>query len=818
MFKGIKHIFIMVMLFNITIIFSSNIEEEKFYSISGIVSNINNEPLSGVEIYLSQLNKVVKSNHKGKYKISHLRSGTYSLLFFSQDYRQAIKEVEITNNNISLSVRLEEINLELQEVEVLGKKRALNSGKNYLNAVENTAIYAAQKTEVAVVDEITANKATNSARQIFASTTGIQIWESDGAGLQLGIGGRGLSPNRSANFNTRQNGYDISADALGYPESYYSPPMEAVEKIEIIRGAASIQYGPQFGGLVNFVMKKGRTDIPMEVISRSTIGSFKLFNSFTSLGGTKGNFNYYAFYQNKSGNGWRDNSGFDVNTGYINLIYSIKDRISISMDVTIMDYIAQQAGGLTDKWFYDNPRQSIRNRNWFKVNWNMGAFTLDYNLTKKSKINWRTFGLVASRHAVGNLGKINRPDDNLERDLIAGNFNNYGSELRFLHKYKFIRENQAFLLGARVYNGHTYSRQGYASSYSDPDFSYLNPEEPGKSVFNFPSNNISLFTSNLIYLSDKWSIVPGARMEYINTSSDGYYNKVNLHPLTGEVLLKDTVHEARTSTRNILLYGLGSAYQLNANHKVYTNYTRNYKSIHFSDMQIVNPNFKIDENLTDETGFNFELGSRGNIKEIFGYDLSVFYLYYHDRIGAVLEQDPFDLILKRVRRNISDSRNIGIESYLEYDIWQSMIKDQSLYELILFTNIARIDARYVNSQEAAFQNKMVENVPKWNIKSGLNFKYKVLKISSQVSYMSKQYTDATNAVESVPSAIYGEIPSYYILDLSSSYELKNNVTLETGVNNISNNMYFTRRAVGYPGPGIIPSDGRNFYLTLQLIF
>jgi Fe(3+) dicitrate transport protein len=84
--------------------------------------------------------------------------------------------------------------------------------------------------------------------------------------------------------------------------------------------------------------------------------------------------------------------------------------------------------------------------------------------------------------------------------------------------------------------------------------------------------------------------------------------------------------------------------------------------------------------------------------------------------------------------------------------------------------------------------------------------------------MSKQYTDATNAVESVPSAIYGEIPSYYILDLSSSYELKNNVTLETGVNNISNNMYFTRRAVGYPGPGIIPSDGRNFYLTLQLIF
>ena len=78
-----------------------------------------------------------------------------------------------------------------------------------------------------------------------------------GAVCNLGIGGRGLSPNRSSNFNIRQNGYDISADALGYPESYYTPSSEAMDRIEIIRGAASLQYGPQFGGLVNFVMKEG---------------------------------------------------------------------------------------------------------------------------------------------------------------------------------------------------------------------------------------------------------------------------------------------------------------------------------------------------------------------------------------------------------------------------------------------------------------------------------------------------------------------------------------------------------------------------------
>ena len=108
------------------------------------------------------------------------------------------------------------------------------------------------------------------------------IWESDGSGIQIGLGGRGLNPSRNVNFNTRQNGYDISADALGYPESYYTPPSEAVEEIQMIRGAASLQFGPQFGGLINYKLKKGIKDKKAEVIARHTVGSFGLNNSFLS--------------------------------------------------------------------------------------------------------------------------------------------------------------------------------------------------------------------------------------------------------------------------------------------------------------------------------------------------------------------------------------------------------------------------------------------------------------------------------------------------------------------------------------------------------
>ena len=128
----------------------------------------------------------------------------------------------------------------MEEVKVIGQQQAQN-GLRRLADVENMAIYAGKKNEVVVLSGINANLATNNSRQIYAKVPGINIIENDAAGIQLGIATRGLNPNRTTEFNTRQNGYDISADPIGYPESYYTPPTEAIDRIEIVRGAASLQ-------------------------------------------------------------------------------------------------------------------------------------------------------------------------------------------------------------------------------------------------------------------------------------------------------------------------------------------------------------------------------------------------------------------------------------------------------------------------------------------------------------------------------------------------------------------------------------------------
>ena len=63
----------------------------------------------------------------------------------------------------------------------------------------------------------------------------------------------------------------------------------------------------------------------------------------------------------------------------------------------------------------------------------------------------------------------------------------------------------------------------------------------------------------------------------------------------------------------------------------------------------------------------------------------------------------------------------------------------------------------------------------------------------------------------------GYIPAYEVIDLSATYKYKN-YALKLGANNLLNKSYFTRRTDEYPGPGIIPSAGRGFYVGISARF
>jgi Fe(3+) dicitrate transport protein len=103
-------------------------------------------------------------------------------------------------------------------------------------------------------------------------------------------------------------------------------------------------------------------------------------------------------------------------------------------------------------------------------------------------------------------------------------------------------------------------------------------------------------------------------------------------------------------------------------------------------------------------------------------------------------------------------------------------------------------------------------------KTGFKLRNNQWSITLQGSYNAAQYSDASNSEEPSGDAVIGIVPAYFVMDMSAKYVFKKWFTIEGGINNLLNASYFTRRATAYPGPGILPSDGRNFYLTLQYKF
>lgn len=783
------------------------------YRISGTVSSKEDSTfVKECIIYLNDGKQSAISDSRGKFFFDDLPNGAYVLHFTSTEFQYIQIPVAISNRDQVIRVQLEPRTEVLAEVMITDLQTSF--GFTRMRAVESTGIYEGKKSEVIIPEQLVANLATNNARQVYSRVAGLNIWENDGAGLQLSIGGRGLDPNRTSNFNVRQNGYDISADALGYPESYYTPPVEGVGRIQIVRGAASLQYGTQFGGLINFVMKKPVSDQKLQLVARQTLGSYGFYNAFTSAGGTVKKLSYYTFFQYKRGDGWRDNSGFDNHTYYANVNYALSERTRIGADITQMGYLAQQPGGLTDEMFQTDPRQTNRSRNWFKVNWNLFALHLDHEFNASSEFNLRLFGLYANRYSLGfRPNRVATIDDNSERDLIKGDFANWGAEARYLKRYALASVPSVILLGSRFYSGNNHSTQGMGSNGQGADFNYVNADQYIIHDYRFPNRNVSFFIENIFYLHDKFSVTPGLRYEHIFTTADGYYGTI-YRDLAGNIIDVNRTEEDRNNQRQFLLAGVGISYRPSPFIDVYSNISQNYRSITFSDMRIANPSSVVDPNLEDEQGYSLDVGVRSDQTSLINYDVSLFYLNYNNRIGEVQFYDEQNRV-KRKRSNIGQAIIRGLEAYGEADILGILYPGQDLWSGVVFNNIALIRSHYKSSELPGVTGNEVEFVPAMNLKSGLRIGYKNFKASFQLTHLSSQFTDATSAREGGVSAVIGSIPSYSVMDLSLSYQYRI-WRVEATANNLANRMYFTRRATGYPGPGILPSDGRSFFLTLQV--
>ena len=695
--------------------------------------------------------------------------------------------------------------------------------------IKCNVIFSGKKNEVLKLSSINGNLTNNNAREIFARIPGVTVWENEGSGLQINVGVRGLSPNRSWELNTRQNGVDISADVFGYPEAYYNPPLGAVETIQLVRGGASLQFGPQFGGMLNYVLKREK-DKPFSFETQNTVGSYGLISTFNAIGGKYKKWSYYVYNHSRSAKGWRENNRFQARNTHAFVEYRFSDKTKISAEYTNADYEMQQPGGLTDAQFAANPRQSHRTRNWFGVPWNIFAVNFDTKVSTHFDVNFKAFGLIGERNSVGftkaaDIEDAIDPLTNLyeNRRVDSDTYKNIGIENRNLYRYQLGNTKQNLAFGFRLYQAKTERYQkGNGTTGSDFDMS-IDGKYPVDLAFT--TKNIALFAENQFKVTDKFSITPGIRFEHINSNANGRINIVDGN--FGEKII----------VRNKPLLGLGLEYKSNKTN-IYANISQAFRPVLFSDLTPPATRDVIDPNLKDASGYNTDLGYRGVYKGFINFDVSVFYLSYNNRVGGIsqfVNNDPTQGTYL-FRTNLGETRNKGIEGFVDVNITKMIGIEKPYGNLDIFASMSFIDSKYVNFRttttttdttttppttiitETNLSGNQVENAPRYIHNFGMSWGNNNFSATLQYKMSGKIFTDANNTVTPSANGQTGILDGYSVVDFSSEYNFMKNFNVRSGINNLLNKNYATRRSSGYPGPGILPGEGRTFYISVGAKF
>ncbi len=778
--------------------------------VGGRVKDKSGKSIANVTVIIEKTKYGSLSDDLGDFLIGNVPVGNYSIRFSMVGYNSFAQQIEIkANETTEVSLVMEEKIELLREIEISGVRSI--TGMGYMED-HGGVIYSGKKTEVLLLDSLDANTAQNNPRQVLGRVPGANYSETEGSGFPSnGIGFRGLNPTQSVETNTRQNGYNITADLYGYPESYYLPTLEAVERIEVTRGASSLQFGPQFGGVINYIMKKGSTTKPIEVTIQQTGGSFGMYNSFTSAGGKIGKFNYYGYLQFQGAQGWRPNSDYKKITGYGRIEYQASEKIKVGVEYSILRNRIHMPGGFTDSMFYANSRASYRARNWLTSPWNILTATLDWkvapltSLSVKSTFNSSNRDLVwrnedGGPQAMDAIDPITNTYVN--REVEHEGFTSNTTEVRLLSHYKLGRVTNTLAAGGRFFYGKM-KRQGGGVGTTGSDFD-LTLAEPGFEYdLDFTTTNLAPFIENTFYFGDKFSVTPGLRYEYINSTVKGF------NPTEDE---NGIIYSDRSKNRSIFLSGIGLQFKTSSTTNIYANWSQAYRPMDYSSLTPFGTIFTVDQKLKDSNGANTDIGFRGSVKNFLNFDVGAFYLQYNNRIGIIEKTDALGNQYP-YRTNVANSVHQGLETYLEFN----PIKAFSYYtkwSVSFFNSLALINAKYTSGE---FNGKYVEYAPTSINRFGTNVSIGKFSTTFLISSTAKSYGDAGNSQTPSADAIAGVIPAYTVMDWSGTVHIKN-YNIKFGANNLTDKRYFTLRTGEYPGPGIIPSLGRSLYIGIGARF
>ena len=784
-------------------------------TVAGTVRVVTGQPLVGVRVQLERAGPTGgaladTTDGAGKYSFAAVPAGAWVLIFRRDSLATRRVSLRVQDRAAIVDVVMNASAAGAEELEavVVTARKGAPAVIGNLPDVRGTELFAGKKTETVQIDSLAMNTSQDVSRQPFSRIPGANITETASSGFPSnGIGFRGLNPVQSVEMNVRQDGVNIVADLYGYPETYYTPPAEALERMDLVRGSSSLQFGPQFGGVIDYLLRDGTRDSALTVKMRETGGSFGLFNSYLSLEGGKDKWTYFAYGQYRHQNGWRPNADVSQVSAAGKLTYRANEKLTLSISYSLLRNQIHMPGGLDNEDFNDDARASFRARNWLASPWNILALNSAYDFSANTKLTSTLSFMASQRYLVWRNedgGPAARDDIDPATNELAPReveweyFTNVTSETRLLHDYGAFGKSNTLATGIRLFGGELHRQEGGPGS-TGSDFNMKLVGGRYETDMKFGNFNGAAFAENEFRINQRLTFTPGARVEFLHSTARGH--------------TEDTVATPRSKNRTFVLFGVGAAFRATASTDVYANATQAYRPIEYSFLTPFASLTRIDPNLKDPHGYNLDLGWRGTLGSVLTFDVGVFDLVYHDRIGLISGVDSSGVPFTE-RTNVATSKHRGVESYLNLSLTSLLHSSPSRGTVDVWDALGYTHARYTNGE---FLGNTVEFAPSVVNRAGVTYGRGRGSLGVQWSYVSRQFTDANNTIASFDADV-GIVPAYNVIDLSTKWQLNRTIGLDFGVNNVANQYYFTMRTTEYPGPGIIPGIGRSIYLGARAGF
>ncbi|MDQ3622161.1 MAG: TonB-dependent receptor, partial [Verrucomicrobiota bacterium] len=686
----------------------------------------------------------------------------------------------------------------------------------FLPPVQGTRIHAGKKNSVIDLDEFP-RITNNNYRQALAKTPGLFLSEETTPLISLGY--RGLDPHRAQFTQVLEDGIPIHADQFGYPEAYYTPPLDTVDRIEFLRGGASLMYGPQPGGALNYITHRPRLDRAFSFGTANTFGSDDYYSSFTYVDGTSGRLGYYAYYNHREGDGFRaSNSAFNLNAGQLKLV--LDGDTDSRWILTIESYEEEhgEPGGLTFATgpnavnYNDNRDAPSRLYDIFELKRTFAYLTWEKDFSEETRLSMSAWGGYYSRYSSrqrgGGFGT--RPTGSAANSTTVEHqeFYTQGFETRLRHDYEWLGGAHTVAGGFQAY--HTDSPREDRRGKSRNARGGVLRNDSDREIWYLP-----FFVENRFHWG-ALSITPGVRFENIWQSVKENRNVDK--SAAGTPLADQEDHEF------VPLFGLGIEYELAPKVQIYGNVSQSYRPKIFTQAVPTGGTAIVPGDLEESKAWQYEIGFRGNPTPWALWDVSGFLLDFDDQIGSIALPGG-----RSTLANAGRAQHSGVEAAGELDLIgmidafrgapaaATMGKDkevapveESLVErfgsLSLYGNATWLDAEFVSGP---LEGNTPRFAPDYLVRAGLIYRWQDrFKLAFLGTFVGDSFADDANSPERF-------VPASMVWDLTAEARIyKDIVSVNAGINNLFDEDYYTR----IRDDGIDPAYGRNYYLGFALKF